>query len=378
MILCEIRFSLARGSTARSPAQPLGQERVRDVESNETMVIQARLSAFLFIFLLPAFCLASNFQHGSQFYSDSQNTSGQSQSLQYLNDFYLVEDPTYQTTVTLQYQYDSWHGLPATGNTTQNAFSDLTTNAFNLNLSQGVFTDTSLLLNGGYSFGSGYQTFTYGVGINPRFFRNNTALLVGLNRITGNQPPQTFLGRDFSQITTSNTRNGTDYYAYVTQTVSKTTIGRIGWRYDQMTDLTDAQVLAVRIHQWLPTQSAIQLEYSYFLNVGNIPRTTPLGKLKAHTVEALFNQYLTRHTTAGLRYRYYKETEQVGPDFGNILGSDLFGLSLNQDLAPLLKKARILRIDSVDNANLAFNIDRYVNNQDRKGWIVSLATNITF
>lgn len=341
---------------------------VRDAGTNH-MIARTRILVLYTTLTTPAFALASNFQHSSQFYSDSQNTSGQSHGLQYSNEFYFVEDPAYQTTLSLQYQRDSWQGIPSATPTTQDALSDLTTDGFDLRLSQGVLPDTSILLNGGYSFGSSYQTISYGGGINPRFFRNNTSLLIGVNRVTGNKPSETFLARDLSEVPTSSTQNGTAYYTFLTQNFSKLTIGRIGWRYNQRTELSNAEVLSVRIHQWLPTRSAVQVEYSYFLNVGNIPVTSTLGRLRAHAIDTSFHQYITPKTVAALRYRFYKETEEVESNFQNILGSDLLGLSFSQDLAPWL--------NTFDTAKLALNTDRYVNNRNRQGWIVSLLTNIT-
>jgi len=335
------------------------------------------IGLFLPVFMLLVLPLyAASIQQYFQFYSDSKNLSLQSHILKYDHEFYFIEDFSKSTRIVFQYKLDQSEGGISAQDQENNINQDKRSNVhgLSLNLSQGIFSSTTILAN----IASSFNDLSFGGALNQRFRENTTSVLVGFNRVKAKKPVETFLNRELVQIETSDELRGTDIYTSLTQTLTKTTMARIQWRFVERNEQANAQVISGRIHQWLPTNSSLQAEYSFFFNTGDLPATSQLGKLNAHIVDLAFYQYLTSSTIAKLRYRFYREAEQIEANFSNILGSDLYGIKLTQDFSSLLKKWGILKSDFLDKVNFDLSLDRYANNKNEKAWMMSTGVSFVF
>jgi len=317
--------------------------------------------------------LGATIAYNLQYYDDTSNVTNQSHVLQFRNEFFFLKDPANSTNINLRYQLDNGNGLL---DQTQDLSDDQTTHGISVNVAQGIFASTTILANIGSSFSPGTHTITLGAAINQRLFRNSTSIIAGYNNVSGKKLSQNLINNELLPITTSDERIGSDFYSSITQTFTKSTVGRVAWRYVKRNEQTDGNVISLRLHQWLPTRSALQLEYSYFFNVGDVPQTSTLGKLDAHIVDFWLKQYLSDSTIVALNYRFYKEREQVESNFYNIVGSDLYGIKLTQNIAPLLSTIGLIENSLQTPVNLEIGIQRYLNNQDNSAWGASMGATV--
>lgn len=305
-----------------------------------------------------------------QTYSDSNEASITSQILQYRNNFYFFSDPTYLTYTSIQYKHDHSQTLEEPSNHAH---------GFDLGLTQAFSKSTRATLQTGYSFDPESHLYRVGSSFEQGFFNDNLSTSIGWTHVGGRRPVTEFLKpQELVPVTTSDVQLGNDFFLATNVILSTHTMGRLGWRYVTRNERASAQVASARLHQWLPTRGSIQAEYSYFWNVGDIPRESQVGRLNAHIVNLGLYQYLADTTIVGLSYRFYNEREAAEPGFSNIIGSDLYGVKLTQDLLPWLRSWSWIQKSSIDDVQLEMNLQRYLNNQGNQAWIASLGTNLSF
>lgn len=294
--------------------------------------------------------------------------------------FVLKKDISLNTNVSLKYNLDAITGA------TKQSEVDAVTGAtvaehryeYGAAVSHKLGEANPTNLGIGYSFSneSDYTSHTLNLNLSQELFQRNTTIAGGYTRNWDRISPNTKDWKKNKFVDTFSVSAG--------QVITKKTVALIGYEYSQidgyqanpyktvvisgtgydevLPEKRKRHAVIVRLNQYLPYQSSIQLDYRYYHDS---------WKINAHTVDTKLFHYLTDNLILRLRYRFYNQDsayfhkesystleEYISPDDKlSSFTANLFGIKLDYGLKGIswFKKNKILREARVD-----INYERYI------------------